>query len=107
MGSGQRQRFEVSSAPNIAPIIFVIDRDPSVQASLELLIRGEGWHPETFDSARAFIAHPRVTAPSCLLAELDSQTSCGLDLQRRLSERMELPIIFMCGHIDVPTAVRA
>jgi FixJ family two-component response regulator len=51
----------------VTPIVFVVDDDVSVRESLELLVRCEGWHPETFASAQEFLDCPRVLVPNCLV----------------------------------------
>ena len=90
------------------PIVFIVDDDASVRESLELLIRFEGWQPETFASAQEFLARPRVLVPSCLVLDVSLPGLNGLDLQKRLAaERTEMPIIFITGYGDVPTTVRA
>lgn len=94
--------------PEIAPIVFVVDDDISVRESLERLIRFEGWQPEMFGSAKEFLAHPRISVPSCLVLDISLPDLNGLDLQQRISvERHDLPIIFITGHGDVPITVRA
>jgi len=90
------------------PIVFVVDDDVSVRESLELLVQSAGWQPETFASARDFLAHPRVLAPSCLVLDVSLPDLNGLDLQQRIAPvRMDMPIIFITGHGDVPMTVRA
>jgi FixJ family two-component response regulator len=90
------------------PIVFVVDDDISVRESLELLIRSEGWQPETFASARDFLARPRVPTPSCLVLDVRLPGLDGLDLQKRVAlERTDMPIIFITGHGDVPMTVQA
>lgn len=89
------------------PTVFVVDGDASVVDALDLLIRSAGWQPRTAASAEEFLACPRVLTPSCLLAELHLPGFTGLDLQRLILERPELPIIFMSEHIDVQAAVQA
>ncbi len=90
------------------PIVYVVDDDVSVRESLELLIQCEGWHPETFASAGDFLAHERVIAPSCLVLDIALPDTNGLDLQSRIvDERLDMPIIFISGHGDVPMTVRA
>src|SRR6266850_7549954 len=84
------------------PIVFVVDDDVSVRESLELLIRNEGWQPETFQSAQEFLAHPRVGAPSCLVLDVTLPDLSGLDLQKRIIDRTDVPIIFITGYGDVP-----
>jgi FixJ family two-component response regulator len=94
--------------PHAAPIVFVVDDDVSVRESLELLIRCEGWQPETFASAQEFLARPRVLAPSCMILDVSLPGLNGLDLQKRIAvDRIEMPIIFITGHGDVPMTVQA
>ena len=66
----------------LTPIIFVVDDDISVRESLELLIRCEGWQPETFASAQDFLDYPRVLVPNCLVLDVSLPGLNGLDLQR-------------------------
>jgi len=92
----------------LTPIVFVVDDDVSVRESLELLLRCEGWQPETFASAQAFLDHPRVIIPNCLVLDVSLPGLNGLDLQRIVSgERTDMPIIFITGHGDVPMTVKA
>ncbi len=93
---------------DVRPIVFVVDDDISVRESLELLIRCEGWHPETFSSAQEFLARPRPLVPSCLVLDFSLPGLTGLELQKRIAvERNEMPIIFITGHGDVPMTVQA
>ena len=93
---------------HVTPIVFVVDDDVSVRESLELLIRSEGWRPETFASAEEFLSRPRVLAPSCLVLDVILPDLNGLDLQKRIAaERGDMPIIFISGFGDVPMTVRA
>ena len=79
-----------------------------MRESLELLIRSEGWHPETFESAQEFLAHPRVLVPSCLVLDVSLPGLNGLELQKRVAvERTDMPIIFITGYGDVPMTVQA
>jgi FixJ family two-component response regulator len=89
------------------PIVFVVDDDISVRESLELLIKSAGWQAETFVSAQEFLARPRVTDPSCLVLDVTLPGLNGLELQERLAERTDMPIIFITGYGDVPMTVRA
>ena len=92
----------------MGPIVFVVDDDISVRESLELLIRCEGWQPETFASAQEFLARPRALVPSCLVLDFSLPGLTGLELQKRIAvERPEMPIIFITGYADVPTTVKA
>ena len=93
---------------HLTPIVFVVDDDVSVRESLELSIRCEGWQPETFASAQEFLARPRVLAPSCMILDVSMPGLNGLDLQKHIAvDRMEMPIIFITGHGDVPMTVQA
>jgi len=92
----------------MGPIVFVVDDDISVRESLELLIRCEGWQPETFGSAHAFLTRPRALVPNCLVLDFSLPGLTGLELQKRIAvERTEMPIIFITGHGDVPMTVQA
>jgi FixJ family two-component response regulator len=95
------------SAASATPIVFVVDDDVSVRESLELLIRNEGWQAETFQSAQEFLVHPRVNAPSCLVLDVTLPDLSGLDLQKRVIDRTDMPIIFITGYGDVPMTVQA
>ena len=93
---------------NGTPIVFVVDDDVSVRESLELLIRFAGWQPETFASARDFLARPRVRIPSCLILDVSLPDLNGLDLQKLVAvDRTDMPIIFITGYGDVPMTVQA
>jgi FixJ family two-component response regulator len=90
------------------PIVFVVDDDVSVRESLESMIRFAGWQPQTFASAQEFLSHPRALVPSCLVLDVTLPGLNGLDLQMRIAtDRIDMPIIFITGHGDVPMAVRA
>jgi FixJ family two-component response regulator len=89
------------------PIVFVVDDDPSVRKSLELLVESAGWQPETFGSGREFLSRPRVVAPNCLVLDLILPDLSGCDLQALLTDRADMPIIFISGRADVATSVRA
>jgi FixJ family two-component response regulator len=94
--------------PHDTPVVFVVDDDVSVRESLGSLIHNAGWQPEVFASAREFLARPRVLAPSCLILDVYLPDLNGLDLQERIAgDRMDMPIIFISGHADVPMTVRA
>src|SRR5260370_20938111 len=75
---------------------------------MELLIRCEGWQPEIFASAKEFLGRPRVLVPSCLILDVSLPGLNGLDLQKRIaSDRIEMPIIFITGHGNIPMSVQA
>src|SRR5262245_5682858 len=89
------------------PVVFVVDDDVSVRESMASLIRCAGWEPETFASAEEFLARARSPIPSCLVLDLALPDLNGLDLQKRIVDRTDMPIIFITGYGDVPTTVQA
>lgn len=90
------------------PVVFVVDDDISVREALESLIRFAGWLPETFKSANDFLARPRPRVPSCLLLDVSLPDINGLELQRLIAgDRVDMPIIFITGHGNVPMTVQA
>jgi len=100
----------MSAAPKTQqkPIVFVVDDDVSVRESLELLIKFAGWQPETFASAEEFLARPRVETPNCLVLDVSLPDLNGLELQKLIAmDRVDMPIIFITGHGDVPMTVQA
>jgi FixJ family two-component response regulator len=100
-------RLEVGTMQDVTAIVFVVDDDISVRESLELLIKSAGWQPETFASAQEFLSRPRPTVPCCLVLDVSLPGLNGLELQQRLAERTDMPIMFITGHGDVPMTVRA
>lgn len=94
--------------PEPKPIAFVVDDDLSVREALGSLIRAAGLAVRTFASAQEFLACSRGETPSCLILDVRLPGLSGLDLQQRMAEAgLEIPIIFITGHGDVPTSVRA
>jgi FixJ family two-component response regulator len=90
------------------PIVFVVDDDVSVREALEAMIRFAGWQPETFASAQEFLSRPRALVPSCLVLDVSLPGLNGLDLQKRVAaDRIDMPIIFITAHGDVPMTVQA
>jgi FixJ family two-component response regulator len=96
-----------TSAPASRPVVFVVDDDVSVRESLESLIADAGWRPEVFASAEAFLDRPRQHSPSCLVLDVTLPDLDGLELQSRLADQADLPIVFITGHGDIPMTVRA
>jgi FixJ family two-component response regulator len=97
-----------SAKPNATPIVFIVDDDISVRESLESLIRFVGWQAETFASAEEFLARPRAIVPSCLVLDISLPDLNGLELQKLIAtDRIDMPIIFITGHGDVPMTVQA
>ena len=96
-----------ASITTVTPIVFVVDDDASVRESLASLIRSAGWHPKLLSSAQEFLALPRIHAPCCLLLDVDLPALSGLDLQQRVSDRTDMPIIFIADRGDVSMTVKA
>ena len=89
------------------PIVYIVDDDVSVRESLDLMIRSSGLAVETYCSAEAFLARERSAAPSCLVLDMALPDLTGLELQQRLGNRADMPIIFITGYGDVPMSVQA
>ena len=104
---GRVGELEGHQMTDVTSTIFVVDDDVSVRESLELLIRAAGWQPETFATAREFLLRPRPSVPCCLVLDVALPGLSGLELQQRLAERTDTPIIFITGHGDVPMTVQA
>jgi FixJ family two-component response regulator len=91
-----------------APVVFVIDDDPSVCSSLKFLLSTVGLQVETFDSADAFLRRKASDRSSCLVLDVRMPGLSGLDFQRELAARnIRIPIVFLTGHGDIPMTVRA
>jgi FixJ family two-component response regulator len=90
-----------------SPVVFVVDGDVAVRETLERLIEHAGFRPRTFASAEAFLASPKALVPSCLILDLMPPDLDGLELQRRMADHPELPIIFIAEGADIAATVRA
>jgi FixJ family two-component response regulator len=89
-------------------IIAVVDDDPSVREGLSSLIRSAGLRVETFASAQEFLSRSGAEIFSCLVLDLQMPGLSGLDLQKHMAEaEIEIPIVFLTGHGDIPASVRA
>jgi len=90
-----------------APIVFVVDDDPSVRRAIKRLIGSVGLQVELFGSPQEFI-NRRPDAPSCLVLDIRLPGTSGLDFQRELAHSgIQIPIIFITAHGDIPMTVRA
>jgi FixJ family two-component response regulator len=89
------------------PVVFIVDDDVSVQASLKLLIESAGWQPEIFSCGRDFLSRSRSPGPSCVILDVNLPDFNGLALQTLIAHRKEMPIIFISGYGDVPMTARA
>jgi FixJ family two-component response regulator len=90
------------------PIVFVVDDDESVRDAVKRLITSVGLRAETFGSTREFLDAKRREAPACLVLDVRLPGASGLELQSELAAaNVDIPIIFITGHADVPMTVRA
>ena len=105
--SSTPRAIDILAIPNVMSRVFVVDDEVSVRESLELLMGAEGWRVETFACAADFMSRPRAPVPCCLLLDVRLPGLSGLELQRQLADRTDIPIIFITGYGDVPTTVRA
>ena len=93
---------------NPAPFVYVIDDDASVRQAIASLMRSVGLRVKTFGTSAEFLQSQRTDAPSCLILDVKLPETNGLDFQRELTEaKIEIPIIFISGHGDIPMSVRA
>ena len=90
------------------PVVYVIDDDDSFRKAVSRLLRAAGLAVETLASAREFLERPAVDEPSCLVLDVRMPGPSGMDLQAALQKaQREIPIVFVTGHGDVSTGVRA
>ena len=90
------------------PIVFVVDDDPSMRATLADVMRSVGIEVQTFQSAKDFLGSKLPDAPGCLVLDVRLPGQSGLDFQRSLADfGVDLPVVFITGHGDVPMSVRA
>ena len=91
-----------------APMVFIVDDDPSIRRSLERLVRAGGYRVQTFVSARQFLERADGQKPDCLVVDVRMPGQSGLDLQQVLETAgSTVPIIFITGHADGPLAEQA
>jgi FixJ family two-component response regulator len=103
-----RERSTMTEMKQPTPVVFVVDDDPSVREALSSLVESVGLRAETYSSAADFLDRHKIDAPACLVLDVRLPGLNGLALQRNLAKAANLiPIIFITGHGDVPTSVRA
>jgi FixJ family two-component response regulator len=107
-GRGRADRTPVgATATEATATVFVVDDVVEAREALAASILAAGWRPEIFASAADFLCRQPPAAPCCLILAATLPGTSGLELQRRLVERRDMPIIFTSAVADVPTAVRA
>lgn len=88
--------------------VYIVDDDEAVRDSLDLLMQSVGLNAKCFASAQTFLDAYDASKPGCLILDVRMPEMSGLDLQRVLNEKqIQIPIIIITGHGDVPIAVRA
>ena len=88
--------------------VFVIDDDAAVRAAIQGLLKSVGLHSDSFGTAQEFLTSERSDGPSCLVLDIRLPGINGLDFQRQLADAgVQIPIIFITGHGDIPMTVRA
>jgi FixJ family two-component response regulator len=91
-----------------APTVFVVDDDPSMRASIQGLLKSASLRSESFGTAEEFLSSERREGPSCLVLDVNLPGVSGLDFQRQLADAgIQIPIIFVTGHGDIPMTVKA
>src|SRR3979490_2373859 len=94
--------------PEGLPTVFVIDDDAAVRAAIQGLLKSVGLRSESFGKAQEFLSSKRPDGPSCLVLDVRLPGVNGLDFQRQLANAgIEIPIIFITGHGDIPMTVKA
>jgi FixJ family two-component response regulator len=89
------------------PVVFVVDDDARVRDALSSLLASAGLDVAVFGSAAEFLEADKPDAPACLVLDLELPDINGLELQKELAEREAPPIVFITGHGDIPSSVKA
>lgn len=89
------------------PVVFVVDDDARVRDALSSLLASAGLDVAVFASAAEFLEADKPDAPACLVLDLELPDINGLELQKELAEREAPPIVFITGHGDIPSSVKA
>ncbi|HZE72436.1 MAG TPA: response regulator transcription factor [Pyrinomonadaceae bacterium] len=91
-----------------SPMVFVIDDDAAVRESIQGLLKSVGLRSDAFGTTQEFLSRERADGPTCLVLDIRLPGSSGLDFQRQLADAgVQIPIIFITGHGDIPMTVRA
>jgi FixJ family two-component response regulator len=94
--------------PATAPMVFVVDDDDLVRASIQGMLKSVGLRSEAFGTPQGFLGSKRPDGPSCLILDVRLPGVSGLDFQRELADAgIRIPIIFITGHGDIPMTVKA
>jgi FixJ family two-component response regulator len=99
-------RIVASATPK--PIIFIVDDEPAMRDALGALFRSFDLQVQSFATTQEFLRYPRSDAPACLVLDVRLPVGSGLELQQQLTgQGDDIPIVFISGHGDIPTSVRA
>lgn len=94
--------------PADTPTVFVVDDDADLRASIRGLLKSAGLRSEGFETAEQFLQRDPLRGPSCLILDVSLPGISGLDFQQQLrSAGLQIPIIFVTGHGDIPMSVKA
>jgi FixJ family two-component response regulator len=97
-----------TTTPAPAPMVFVVDDDALVRAAIQGMLKSVGLRSETFETPQEFLSSKRPEGPSCLVLDVRLHGVSGLDFQRQLADAgVQIPIIFITGHGDIPMTVKA
>ena len=88
-------------------VVYLVDDDISIREAMTELLELLGLAVISFESAESFLRHERADSAACLILDLQLPQMSGLELQRRLAQSSNLPVIFITGHGDIPSSVRA
>ncbi|WP_428679399.1 response regulator transcription factor [Reyranella sp.] len=102
------ERRELAARNSAAPLVLIVDDDPDMRSSLQDMFLAVRIDAIAFETTAALLSHGFPDRPCCLVLDLRLPGSSGLDLQAYLtSHNVQIPIVFITGHADVPTSVRA
>ena len=88
-------------------IVFLVDDDARVREAIGELLASMGWRAETFARAADYVSYPRPDIPACLILDIELPDVSGLEFQKQISQQDHPPIVFITGHGDIPSSVRA
>ena len=106
--SGRMKPEGASAIPLNRPTVFVVDDDELVRTAIQGMLKSVGLHSEVFGTPQEFLDSIRIDGPSCLVLDVRLPGISGLDLQQALTDAgVQIPIIFITGHGDIPMSVKA
>jgi FixJ family two-component response regulator len=89
------------------PMVYILDDDSRIREALSDLLNASGYTTVTFESAQKYLSQEKENVVSCLILDMDMPGMTGLELQREISGTNAPPIIFLTGHGDIPSSVKA